>query len=203
MRIVGGIWAGRDLTSPGGRTRPTSEAVRAAWISMLEPKLQDASVIDLFAGTGALGLEALSRGAKRVDFIENGAPALHSLKANVAALRVRDRVRVFKRDAIPFSEALEAGAYDVAFVDPPYGSMMADRVVRTWTDTPFAAILAVEHAADHELPPGGRRLQFVDTAVTVYPAAALDGLQVPRPVPPSRTDSDHAGARRRPPRRRR
>jgi 16S rRNA (guanine966-N2)-methyltransferase len=203
MRIVGGTWAGRDLTSPGGRTRPTSEAVRAAWMSMLEPRLHGARVLDLFAGTGALGLEALSRGASRVDFVENGAPALHSLKANVAALRVRNRVRVFKRDAIPFVDMLDADAYDVAFVDPPYGSRMADRVVRTWADKGFAAILAVEHAADHELPPGGRRLQFAETAVTVYPAGALDGLQVPRPVPPSQSEATHVTQRRRPPRRRR
>jgi 16S rRNA (guanine966-N2)-methyltransferase len=168
VRIVGGKWAGRHLTSPGGRTRPTAEPVRDAWLAMLEPDLKDARVLDLFAGTGALGLEALSRGARYVDFVENGPPSLHSLKANIAALRVREKTRVFKKDAIPFAQSLEPGRYDIAFADPPYGSRMLDRIIEIWQETAFAAILGVEHAADHELPPGGRRYRFADTAVSIY-----------------------------------
>ena len=128
MRIVAGTHAGRHLTSPGQRIRPTAEVVRDRWMKRLEPELEGARVLDLFAGTGALGLEALSRGAAHVDFVENGPGALHALKANVAALRVQKSSRVFKRDAIPFVEALEAGAYDIALVDPPYGSKKLDRV---------------------------------------------------------------------------
>lgn len=168
MRIVGGKWAGRHLTSPGGRARPTAEAVRDIWLTLLEADLPGARVLDLFAGTGALGLEALSRGARSVDFVENGPASLHALKANVAALRVRERTRIFKRDALPFAAALEPGAYDVAFADPPYGSRMLDRLIEGWKETPFATILGVEHAHDHALPPGGKRHPFEETSVTLY-----------------------------------
>ena len=105
MRIVGGKWADRDLVSPGGRIRPTAETVRDRWLTLLAGSLDGARVLDLFAGSGALGLEAMSRGASRVDFVENGSASLHSLKANVSAFRVTKKTRIFKRDAIPFVEA--------------------------------------------------------------------------------------------------
>jgi 16S rRNA (guanine966-N2)-methyltransferase len=171
MRIVGGRWAGRDLTSPADRrVRPTAEPVRAALLALLEPQLRGARVLDLFAGTGALGLEALSRGAARADFVETRPASLHALKANIAALRVRERTRVFKRDAIPFAEGLEAGRYDIAFADPPYGSRMLDRVVDAWKSRPFATVLAAEHDPAQAVPPGGRRHLFGEAAVTIYRA---------------------------------
>lgn len=174
MRIVGGKWAGRHLTSPQDRrVRPTAEGVRDAWMKMVEPYLEDARVIDLFAGTGALGLEAMSRGARYVDFVEDRPASLHALKANVAALRVRERTRIFKKDALRFAAALEPGSYDLAFADPPYGSRMLDRLVEGWQAKPFAPVLAVEHAVDHVLPSGGKRYLLEDTtAVTIYRAPA-------------------------------
>ena len=171
MRIVGGRWAGRDLTSPGRNVRPTAEEVRDPWLRALEPRLTDARILDLFAGSGALGLEAMSRGAATCDFVENGPGSLHALKANVAALRTGRRARVFKRDAIPFLEGLEPGAYDVAFADPPYGSRKLDRVVERWLQVPFAAVLTVEHARDHRSPVlarAVRRLDFGDTRVSFF-----------------------------------
>jgi 16S rRNA (guanine966-N2)-methyltransferase len=169
MRIVGGKFAGRDLTSPNdSRVRPTAENVRARVLAVLAPELPDARVLDLFAGSGALGLEALSRGARSADFVELRPASLHALRANVAALRLRDRTRIFKRDALPFAGALPAGSYDIAFVDPPYGSRMLDRVIDHWRAVPFARLLVAEHAADHQLPAGSRRLAFSDTAVTIY-----------------------------------
>ena len=169
MRIVGGRWAGRALTSPADfRVRPTAESVRAALVELLAPELKGARVLDLFAGTGALGLEAMSRGAARADFVETRPASLHALRANVAALHVRKRTRIFKRDAIPFAAALPATAYDVAFADPPYGSRMADRVIESWLARPYARVLAVEHDAAQALPAGGRRHAFGDTAVTIY-----------------------------------
>ncbi|MDH3271866.1 MAG: RsmD family RNA methyltransferase [Gemmatimonadota bacterium] len=155
-----GRYAGRSLTSPGGKVRPTAEAVRDQWLSLLEDDLRDARVLDLFAGSGAVGLEALSRGAASVDFVENGAPALHALKANVAALRAKGMTRIFKRDAIPFVERLEADAYDVALADPPYGSAKLDRVIAQWNRVPFAAVLAFEHDKDHRLEVKGKRYDF-------------------------------------------
>src|SRR5215212_4091825 len=116
MRIVGGKFAGRDLTSPNDfRVRPTAEHVRAALLDMLAADLPGARVLDLFAGTGALGLEAISRGAKSADFVEFRPASLHALRANVAALRLLERTRIFKRDAIAFAHALEPGSYEIAF----------------------------------------------------------------------------------------
>ena len=169
MRIIGGKFAGRDLTSPNDfRVRPTAEHVRDAMVKLLGGVLKDARVLDLFAGTGALGLEALSRGAKFADFVETRPSSLHALRANIAALRVRERVRVYKRDALPFAAALREDAYDVAFVDPPYESKMLDRVIDSWRERRFSPVLLVEHAATHDLPRGAKRLSFDDTAVTLY-----------------------------------
>ncbi|HEY0780047.1 MAG TPA: RsmD family RNA methyltransferase [Gemmatirosa sp.] len=169
MRIVAGKFAGRDLTSPNDfRVRPTAEHVRAALLDRLAPDLPGARVLDLFAGTGALALEALSRGAARADFVEFRPASLHALRANVAALRLRDRTRIFKRDALPFAAALAADAYDVAFVDPPYESRMLDRVIDSWHATGFARVLAAEHARTHPLPPGDDHLALGDTTVTIY-----------------------------------
>ena len=169
MRIVGGAFGGRDLVSPNDfRVRPTAEAVRAALLDALAGDVAGARVLDLFAGTGALGLEALSRGARGADFVEFRPASLHALKANVVALGVKRRTRVFKRDAIPFAEALPADAYDVAFADPPYGSKILDRVIAAWQALRFAKVFAVEHDPAHVLPPGERRLDFPDGAVTIY-----------------------------------
>ena len=169
MRIVGGKFAGRDLTSPNDfRVRPTAEHVRAGLLDMLAADLPKARVLDLFAGTGALGLEALSRGAERCDFVEFRPASLHALRANVATLRLRDRIRIFKRDALPFAAALEPESYDIAFADPPYESKMLDRVIDSWRTGRFSRVLAVEHTRTHLLPPGASRRAFDDTLVTIY-----------------------------------
>ena len=168
MRIVGGVWAGRDLVSPGARVRPTAEEIRDRWLSLLAGDVPGARILDLFAGSGALGLEALSRGATSADFVENGAASLHALKANVAAFKVKSRARIFKRDAIVFVERIDRLAYDIAFADPPYGSRKADRIVKRWMEVPFSTVLCVEHGRDHRLPHKGRRYDFGETRVTVY-----------------------------------
>jgi 16S rRNA (guanine966-N2)-methyltransferase len=169
MRIVGGKYAGRDLTSPlDRRVRPTAEDVRVALLNRLAPDLPGARVLELFAGTGALGLEALSRGARYVDFVEFGRGSLHALKANIAALRVREKCRVYIEDALPFASSLEEDDYDLVFVDPPYGSRMLDRVIDHWAEQRFSRVLAVEHARSHVLPHGEWRQVIRDSAVTVY-----------------------------------
>jgi 16S rRNA (guanine966-N2)-methyltransferase len=180
MRIVGGVWAGRPIVSPARRVRATSEQVRAAWLDSLAPHLDGARVLHLFAGSGALGLEALSRGAMLADFVESGPGALHALKANVVAFhlrpplpgqvpnRRRKAARVFKKDAIVFVGGLEAGVYDIAFADPPYGSRKVDLVLQRWKTVRFSRVLAAEHAADQEVPRGSHRLDFGKTAVTFF-----------------------------------
>ncbi|MFL5563373.1 MAG: RsmD family RNA methyltransferase [Gemmatimonadaceae bacterium] len=169
MRIVGGKFAGRDLLSPNDfRVRPTAEHVRAELLEILRGDITNARVLDLFAGTGALALEAISRGARSADFVETRPSSLHALRANVAALRLRDRTRIFKRDALPFAAALTTDSYEIAFADPPYGSRMLDRVIESWQSTHFSRVLAIEHAADHDLPRGATKVVFDETAVTVY-----------------------------------
>ncbi|MDA1080405.1 MAG: 23S rRNA (adenine(2030)-N(6))-methyltransferase RlmJ [Gemmatimonadetes bacterium] len=170
MRIVGGKFADRDLLGPSDfRVRPTAEHVRAALLDMLAADLADIRVLDLFAGTGALGLEAISRGAKSVDFVETRPSSLHALKSNIATLRLRDRTRVFKKDAVQFAAALTApDHYGLTFADPPYESRQLDRVIASWEANKFSPVLAVEHAAKHVLPPGAQRMDFDDSAVTIY-----------------------------------
>lgn len=171
MRIVQGRHANRTLTSPGKRVRPTAEEVRCAWMDRIRVDLGGARIVDLFAGSGALGLEALSQGARSVDFVENGAEALHSLKANVAALRESKRTRIFKRDAVAFAEGLGEGSYDLAFVDAPYGSRKLDRILEAWDRCRFATVLGIEHATSHQLPcshlPADTH-RYDDTSVTIF-----------------------------------
>jgi 16S rRNA (guanine966-N2)-methyltransferase len=169
VRIVGGKFAGRDLASPQDfRVRPTAETVRAGMLDMVAADVRDARVLDLFAGTGALGLEAISRGAKSADFVEFRPDSLHALRANIAALRLLRSTRIFKRDAIPFAGGLTEGSYDVAFADPPYGSRQLDRIVESWRASRFSRVLAVEHARTHVLPRGAGQRAFDETVVTVY-----------------------------------
>lgn len=164
-----GKFAGRHLTSPADkRVRPTAEPVRNAVLTLLEPELKGARILDLFAGTGALGLEAISRGARTADFVEFRPASLHALKANVAALHLLDRTRIFKKDAVPFTALLEADRYDIAFCDPPYESKVLDRILELWKAIPFARLLVVEHATSHVLPSGSMRKNFGDISVTIY-----------------------------------
>src|SRR5213593_2048417 len=107
LRIIAGEFKGRRITTPTGKVRPTSDRVREAWFSILQQSIPDARVLDLFAGSGALGFEALSRGAVSVDFVETHRSALAILKANSEALEVEDRVTIHRTDAVRFAERLE------------------------------------------------------------------------------------------------
>jgi 16S rRNA (guanine966-N2)-methyltransferase len=169
MRIIAGRWRGRPLDAPRGRTtRPTSDRVREAWMSALQFELPDSRVLDLFAGSGALGLEALSRGAAHVTFVENGAPALRALAANIERLGAGAATTVIRRDAIDFAAALEPAAFDIAFADPPYGDGLAARVAEIFLERPFARMLWVEHRVGETLPASAdtRTRRYGDTALT-------------------------------------
>jgi 16S rRNA (guanine966-N2)-methyltransferase len=155
--------------------------MRDALLTLLEPELKGAKVLDLFAGTGALGLEAISRGAAYADFVEFRPASLHALKANVAALRLLERTRIFKKDAVPWTAALEADRYDIAFVDPPYESKVLDRILEMWRAKPFARIVCAEHAAGHIMPAGGKRLTVGEFRVTVYRRPAAGARKVAAP----------------------
>ena len=148
--------------------RPTAEHVRAGLLDALAADVKGARVLDLFAGSGALGLEAISRGAAGADFVEFRPASLHCVRANVAALRVQQRTRIFRKDAVPFVAALAENSYDIAFADPPYESKVLERILESWRVNRFARILSLEHTAAHDLPKGARRLKYDDTLVTIY-----------------------------------
>jgi RNA methyltransferase, RsmD family len=166
MRIIAGEFGGRRLKAPpGGGTRPTGERVREAWFSIIAGALPGATVLDLFAGSGALGLEALSRGARRVHFVERGRRALNALRDNVRALDVVDRVHIVSGDGVGFVERIEGCPFDLAFADPPYDEDVAARLVSQYRAQPFARILGVEHAARTGLA-GDDTRTYGDAAIT-------------------------------------
>jgi len=169
LRIVSGRWRGRTLVRPADpRVRPTADRVREAWMSILQHDIPDARVLDLFAGSGALGLEALSRGAAFVDFVEISSRSLDALRRNVETLQATGETRVHRGDALRFIERLDAGAYDMAFADPPYRLGLAVQVAARWVDVPFASVLAVEHDVRESLPEGATRRAYGDTVITIY-----------------------------------
>ena len=166
LRIIAGEFKGRRLkTPPTSKVRPTADRVREAWFSILQHAIPGARVLDLFAGSGALGFEALSRGAVSVDFVETHRSSLAILKVNSEALEVEDRVTIHRTDAVRFAERLEPGQFDVAFADPSYATDDAERLIALFRSTPFARVFAIEHSVDRMIE-GGDTRRYGDTAVT-------------------------------------
>ncbi|MEP6590164.1 MAG: 16S rRNA (guanine(966)-N(2))-methyltransferase RsmD [Gemmatimonadota bacterium] len=169
-RIVSGAWGGRRLATPrDARVRPTAERVREAWLNILGPELQGARVVDLYAGSGALGLEALSRGAAEATFIELNTPSLNALKANVASLGAESQSTITRHDALRYVASLGAHAFDLALADPPFAGDAAEQLVQLWCVVPFAAVLAVEHSSKVTIA-GGDTRRWGDVAVSFFRA---------------------------------
>ena len=139
-------------------------------MSILQADLPGARVLDLFAGSGALGLEALSRGAAHADFVELANASLTALRANIDALHAGDVSTVHRGDALRFIERLEPRSYDVAFADPPYRLGLGERVAARWLEVPFADVLGIEHAAAESMPGDGDTRRYGDTALTFFRA---------------------------------
>jgi 16S rRNA (guanine966-N2)-methyltransferase len=134
MRIVGGRLRGRPLAAPTSQAiRPTADRLRESLFNILvhayDDPVTDARVLDLFAGTGALGLEALSRGAAFALFIDEGAQARALLRENVATLGLGGVSRIFRRDATRLGAAHPIEAFSLAFLDPPYGRGLAEEAL--------------------------------------------------------------------------
>ena len=137
-------------------------------MSIVQNDLPGATVLDLFSGSGALGLEALSRGATHATFVESAAPSLASLKANIARLGAGEATAVERVDALRFLATLGEHAYDVAFADPPYRKGLAVQVAERWRERPFSRILGLEHEAEEMMPGDGDTRRYGDTALTFY-----------------------------------
>jgi 16S rRNA (guanine966-N2)-methyltransferase len=136
-------------------------------MSIVQGELQGSRVLDLFAGSGALGLEALSRGAVQATFVEEAPRTLRILRDNIDALGAGPRSRIVRGDAVRFAADLPGLAFDVAFADPPYATPFAEAIARQWLATPFARVLGVEHGVRDALPPGDTR-KYGDSAITFY-----------------------------------
>jgi 16S rRNA (guanine966-N2)-methyltransferase len=168
MRIVAGRWRGRRIRPPDdARVRPTADRVREAWMSIVQPYLPGARVLDLFAGSGALGLEALSRGAASADLVEVSQSGIKAIRENATALGAGDAAQIHRADAMRFIEKLESGAFDIAFADPPYGHGLAKQVAERWQEVPFAHLIGIEHATKEAMPDGDTR-RYGSTAITFY-----------------------------------
>jgi len=135
-------------------------------MSIVNADLPDARVLDLFAGSGALGLEALSRGAAVVDFVEIAPTSLAALRANADTLGAGSAAVIHRADALRFVERLGAHAYDLAFADPPYDLGLATRLAERWLDVPFADVLGIEHRVNEVLPGEGDRRRYGGTVIT-------------------------------------
>jgi 16S rRNA (guanine966-N2)-methyltransferase len=170
MRVIAGEFGGRRLKPPpDARVRPTADRVREAWFSILGDAIPGARVLDLFAGSGALGLEALSRGAAHVSFVELSPRSLATLRQNVTALGVADRVTVHRGDALRFVDRVAHREFDVALADPPYTTGQAEALRDRFTERPFARILCVEHASARPLD-GGTTRRYGSVAITFFHA---------------------------------
>lgn len=165
MRIVAGHFRGRSLAAPeGGHTRPTSDRVREALFNILEHGIADFAiaetrVLDLFAGSGALGLEALSRGAAYCLFVEEDAVARGTIRRNIEALGLTGVTKVFRRNAADLGPAGKHGGFGLAFLDPPYEQGLAERALLSAAGGGWlapGAVVAIEESrrATVTLPPG-------------------------------------------------
>lgn len=168
MRIIAGEFRGRQLAPPpDGRVRPTADRVREAWFSILGAAIHEARVVDLYAGSGALGLEALSRGAAHATFVELATGSLRTLRANIAALGLEGRAMVRRADALRYVERLTRGAFDVAFADPPYTTGQAATLRDRFRAGPFAGILGIEHQSELDLA-GDATRRYGNVTITFF-----------------------------------
>ena len=164
MRVVGGEFRGRPLATPrNADIRPTTDRTREALFNVLAhrfpERLADARVLDLFAGTGALGVEALSRGAAFCMFIENSAEGRGLIRDNVEALGLGGRTKVFRRDATALGPAGTVAPFDLVFADPPYGRGLGEKALSAAATNAWLrpdALFVLEEAAASKLDlPGG------------------------------------------------
>lgn len=178
MRIIAGKWRGRRLEAPAGRdVRPTADRVREALFSALGDGVVGARVLDLFAGSGALGLEALSRGADSAVFVERAGPAVAVLERNLAALGVGSPGRIVRREALAALDQLAADGerFDLVFLDPPYAADLLERAIGRLAASELIApggSIVAEHHREREptAAPDLRRRwtkRYGDTALTL------------------------------------
>lgn len=165
MRVTGGEFRGRAIKAPKGRaTRPTTDRVREAVFNILRhadfaPPIAGARVLDGFAGSGALGLEAASRGARFVLFVEQAAAARAMIRENIEALGLAGRAKIWRRDITRMGRAAPMKPFDLVFLDPPYGRGLAEEALKAlaeggWLKTGALAVIEESAKANFSPPPG-------------------------------------------------
>ena len=174
MRIIAGKWKSRRLAAVRGRgIRPTTDRIREAWMSILADRIGGAMVADLFAGSGALGLEALSRGAAHVTFVERSRGAIRVLERNIEALGAGAATTVISGDALAHVRSAKRFRYDLALADPPYDRGYTRELLALVARHPFARELWLEHATRDAVPSGMslHQRRYGDTTLTGTVAA--------------------------------
>lgn len=155
MRIISGDWKGRRLKAlRGDLTRPTSDKVKGAIFNILGNKVRGAKVLDLFAGTGSLSLEALSRGAEKAVLIEKSRKAWEIINDNIKMLGVEEKIQTYNMDAISFLKQSVIGKYDLIFIDPPYRQEFVDRALALMSKSIILnskGVIIIETASDEEI----------------------------------------------------
>ena len=168
MRVISGTCKGKRLFSLKGlNLRPTSDRVKEAIFDILQDQIEGRQVLDLFAGTGALGIEALSRGARGAVFVEESPRSLTVLRKNIEECRVKDRARVLAREVKTGIKILEAKgeSFQIIFLDPPYGKGFAHKTLKALATSSIVSpdtLIVAEHAATDDIL-SIPRLQRVDT----------------------------------------
>ena len=177
LRVVAGELGGRVIEVPRRPgLRATSGRVREAWFSALGVRIHAAAVADLFAGSGVLGIEALSRGAARVDFVEADRPLAEALRRNLQALGLVERSRVLRADVFATLDGAGGRGWDVVLADPPYREGLAVRLATCFRERPFAGLLCLEHdpGALSAVPDAIWSRRYGDTELTFLEAGRPD-----------------------------
>jgi 16S rRNA (guanine966-N2)-methyltransferase len=170
MRIIGGVWRGRQIAVPTkGDVRPTGDRVREAWFSIVQYDVPGARAVDLCAGSGALGIEALSRGASHVTFVDSSPAALAVIQKNLTGLgAAASTYALVKAEAERYVADLGADTFSLGFADPPYATSVAITLCDVWRSRPYATVLSVEHPAAVDLGDGGERRKYGITAISFF-----------------------------------
>ena len=154
LRIISGVFGGRWISADVGRaTHPMGDRVRSAMFSMLESRgvLADAEILDAFAGTGAIGLEAISRGAKSATFREKDRRAANIIDENITTLGVTSQAKVIRTGVSSWTETNTDGKYDIIFVDPPYHDMQFSTVSRLFYHLKKNGVMVLSHIGSSEV----------------------------------------------------
>ncbi len=178
MRIVGGVWSGRKLHSPGVRVRPTQDRVRQVLFDILGPRVAGRSVLDLYAGSGALGLEALSRGADGAVFVEKSRRTCEGLERNLEELGGQSQARILNLPVVRALSMLsrEGTAFGLVLADPPYGNTETEEILEAF-GAPGSVLLGLEGDLVLETrttdPVPERRLRLIRTRQRVIGGTTL------------------------------